>query len=101
MADAQRIVFEYEGGPSDGKSHANDSPNETERLWVNRWYEAHHQGKIGSAFMGVPPHAALDLTESDFFKYAQEGAHKYEVVDRREDGNTVFVRYRHRGIMTD
>jgi transcriptional regulator with XRE-family HTH domain len=95
-----RVVMEHAGGPLDGYAPTSDSPDPQEAQWVRTWYMVHDRGAIGKAFMG---------NSLENFKFLMEQArkngftgglqaHKYQIVDRREEGNTVIVRYEYKGL---
>jgi hypothetical protein len=62
-------------------------------------YQMHEQGAIGRGYMGNSPENFLMLRD-EARKRGFEGGlqmHKYRIVERREEGSTVVVRYEYEG----
>ena len=102
-ADAElpiRIVLEHAGGPLDGYAPSSDSPDPNVADWVRGMYWMHDRGALGNAYMGNSLENFEFLKEQARISGFTGGlqAHKYRIVERREEGNTVFVRYTYDGL---
>jgi hypothetical protein len=93
-----RVVMEHVGGPMDGWAPASDSPNEQEAMYVQVSYAACNRGEIGRAFAGNPIHFAFLMRQAEAAGF-RGGLKmpKYQIVERRTEGDTVFVKYQYQG----
>jgi hypothetical protein len=54
----------------------------------------HNNGTVGRAYMGLPPTRFIEMVEQrKKHGPAPFQAPKYQIVERREEGDTVIVRY--------
>jgi hypothetical protein len=78
----------------DGYAPASDSVDPTEAQWVHSTYQMHNNGTVGRAYMGLPPTRFFEMVElRKEHGPAPLQAPKYQSVERREEGDTVIVRY--------
>jgi death-on-curing protein len=94
-----RIVMEHAGGPLDGYAPSSDSPDPNIAQWVRGMYVMHDQGAVGRAYMGNSPEDFVLLMDEARRSGFEGGLqmHRYRIVERREEGNTVVVRYEYEG----
>jgi hypothetical protein len=92
----QRVIFEFIGGCMDGKRICNYEGSECEIQEAEGYLWVADGGKVGSRFMVSSP-AAMQLLAEGQAKEARGlglGFRKYEVFERLENGNELWIRAR-------
>jgi len=85
-----KVVFKFIGGPLDGKTVVGQRGRQDE---ADRYYALTHHGRIGQRLKTASQYAIDTLAEEEL---RQERPHKfqqhvYQVIDRIEDAEKVFV----------
>jgi len=95
-----RVIFEFLGGPLDGKTVVGDEGSSTEAA---RYYVLTNHGTIGQRFRLASDYA-IDILAREQLKTETPHhfhRHYYEVFDRFESGNEVLVRARYVAAQSD
>jgi len=85
-----KLIFKFKGGPIDGKTLIGRPGSQDE---ADRYYTLADRGRIGQRFRTASPYAIDTLAEEQLQEerphHFQE--HVYQVVERLEDAEKVFV----------
>jgi hypothetical protein len=86
-----RVIIKFTGGPLDGKTVIGESGQQDE---ADRYYALTNHGRVGQRFRTASEYAIDTLLKEDL---KEQGPHHfqdhiYEVTDRHEDAEKVFVR---------
>jgi hypothetical protein len=86
-----KLVFKFTGGPLDGKTVVGRQGRQDE---ADRYYTLTHHGRIGQRLKTASQYAIDTLAEEEAQQQTPHHfqQHVYQVVDRIEDQEKVFVR---------
>ena len=91
------VYFEFQSGPLDGAVLDEDQPYFLTEGFIHRAFESTDQGAIGRRFTCLSEanfDAWVNLDPEQFNQIPFTG-HQYEVFERRETVDDVFVKVRH------
>ena len=92
------ITFEFLHGPHDAYTVTSDDAT-VGFDWANAYYKMSGEGEIGHQFMGLAPAGLNTMLKKGGEKAQAAGhkMHKYEVIERTEDGDSVRVKVKYVG----
>lgn len=100
MGEPKRVLLEFIGGGDwDGKILDSQSQDPIEAKFALHYYDLTHQGKVGHAFYGVSMGQVERMIRDGLppchVKLEKGKAHKYEVVERLQEGEEILVRIKY------
>lgn len=105
--ETMKIIFEFVGGPMDGKALVgNDTdppPQDGSRDWASAYYTLTDGGAVGKPFWTASDYSLgllRTLSEKKLDRLNLQ-AHQYEVTDRLEGDDEVLVRVQYVEIVTN
>lgn len=93
-AGGMRIVLQFSGGFLDGRILSDDSPDRIEARDARVCYQMTEQGQVGKRYVTVlnPAIETNSINGQGGRERALSRNHSYEVVERREEADTVWLR---------
>jgi hypothetical protein len=90
------LTMQFVGGPLDGTLTFQTPPTDPSDEILLAWavYKLTDDGTVGKSAMGASPAALATLRERGGEEARKSGAraHKYKIVERREDAGHIFVK---------
>lgn len=87
----KNVIFKFSGGPLDGATVSGPRKKDPD---VRRYYALTHHGRVGQRFRTASEYAVNLLAgelSSESVRYRIQ-QHVYEVADRIDNGNVLFIR---------